>query len=116
VDTLIIPDILFATASARPLPAFYPLLDRFCEGIKDSQIDSLVIRGHTDSKGDSLYNLRLSDDRAFSVQDYMLAKTGLNPAKLITHGFGCVLPVASNDTPEGRQKNRRVEIYLYLRQ
>ncbi len=79
---------------------------------------SVRIDGHTDSKGGDAYNQKLSERRAASVKQWLTEKEGLNAAKMSTRGFGAKRPVAPNvkpdgsDDPEGRQKNRRVEIVL----
>ena len=75
------------------------------------------IEGHTDAKGSDAYNQKLSDRRAQSVQQWLAQKEGLK-GRMATQGFGAKRPVAPNnkpdgaDDPEGRQKNRRVEIVL----
>ncbi|HXG65641.1 MAG TPA: OmpA family protein [Blastocatellia bacterium] len=72
----------------------------------------IEIEGHTDAVGSQEYNLKLSQDRAESVR-YYLVQAGLAADKFIgTRGLGEIRPVASNDTPEGRQRNRRVEIII----
>lgn len=79
---------------------------------------SVRIDGHTDSKGGDAYNQKLSERRAASVKQWLAEKEGLNTVKMSTQGFGAKRPVAPNvkpdgsDDPEGRQKNRRVEIVL----
>ena len=76
------------------------------------------VEGHTDAKGGADYNLRLSDRRAASVVNWFRTKGGLSNMTFATNGFGATQPVAPNqkpdgsDDPEGRQKNRRVEIIL----
>jgi flagellar motor protein MotB len=76
------------------------------------------IEGHTDSKGSDAYNQRLSGQRANAVRDWLVEKEGLKQVKFVTRGFGEVKPVVPNtkldgsDDPEGRQKNRRVEIIV----
>jgi outer membrane protein OmpA-like peptidoglycan-associated protein len=76
------------------------------------------IDGHTDGKGSAAYNQRLSEQRADSVKQWLAQKEGLAQSGMITRGFGATKPVAANtkpdgsDDPEGRQKNRRVEIVL----
>jgi outer membrane protein OmpA-like peptidoglycan-associated protein len=74
---------------------------------------SIVIQleGHTDAQGNPEYNLRLSQDRANAVLAY-LVENGISAKRLEAAGFGKNKPVASNDTPEGRQKNRRVEFRI----
>jgi outer membrane protein OmpA-like peptidoglycan-associated protein len=72
----------------------------------------IEIEGHTDAVGSQDYNQKLSEDRAETVHDY-LAKAGIAPDRIVAvRGFGKIRPVASNDTPEGRQQNRRVEIVI----
>ena len=76
------------------------------------------IDGYTDGKGSVPYNLSLSDRRAESVKQWLAQKEGITQARMTTRGLGAALPVAPNtnpdgsDNPEGRQKNRRVEIVL----
>jgi outer membrane protein OmpA-like peptidoglycan-associated protein len=72
----------------------------------------IEIEGHTDAVGSDAYNQKLSEDRAQSVRDY-LASAGLPTDRIVaTRGFGKTRPVTTNDTPEGRQMNRRVEIII----
>ncbi len=69
-----------------------------------------TLRGHTDNVGTDEYNMRLSLRRANAVKDYLAKRFGIDPKTLTPKGFGESMPVASNDTPEGRQLNRRVEV------
>ncbi len=72
----------------------------------------IEIEGHTDAVGTQDYNQKLSEDRAQSVSSYLL-KEGLPTDRIVAvHGFGKLRPVATNDTPEGRQMNRRVELII----
>lgn len=77
-----------------------------------------VFEGHTDSKGDDNYNLKLSNKRANSVQNWLVNNSSISSASLRTVGYGEKKPVAPNtlpngqDNPEGRQRNRRVEIVI----
>jgi outer membrane protein OmpA-like peptidoglycan-associated protein len=113
IDTLIIPDIFFATASYKLSPVSFHVLDSFASKLTLPNIDSMVVEGHTDSIGKLAYNETLSLNRAVSVKDYLSEKvTGLQD-KTTTRGFAYLRPVASNRTPKGRQLNRRVEIILY---
>jgi len=70
-----------------------------------------VVAGHTDSDGSSEYNQTLSIQRADSVSNYLQGQ-GINPIRLEPTGFGESQPIASNNTAEGKQLNRRVEITL----
>ena len=66
---------------------------------------------HIDSRGSDEYNIKLSENRAKSVMDYIISK-GISPTRITSHGYGETRPVASNDTDEGRQLNRRVEFKI----
>ena len=72
---------------------------------------NVAVRGYTDSLGNTKANLRLSEERANNVSGY-LSSAGVDPSRLKALGFGEQFPVASNDTDDGRQKNRRVEIEI----
>jgi outer membrane protein OmpA-like peptidoglycan-associated protein len=71
----------------------------------------LAVEGHTDSIGSDEYNQRLSEQRADSVRDY-LVEQGIPATSVTAKGFGKTIPVASNDTAAGRQRNRRVELVV----
>jgi len=71
---------------------------------------ALTIEGHTDNTGSAAANQTLSEQRAAAVKQYLVAHYGVDAARLDAKGFGASKPVASNDTPEGRQQNRRVEL------
>lgn len=70
------------------------------------------IKGHTDNTGTEEFNVQLSKDRALSVMDY-LSKRGVSPSKMTYSFYGESRPMSTNDTPEGRTRNRRVEFELY---
>jgi len=72
---------------------------------------NVAVRGYTDSLGNARANLRLSEERASNVSGY-LSSAGVDPNRLKALGFGEQFPVASNDTDDGREKNRRVEIEI----
>jgi outer membrane protein OmpA-like peptidoglycan-associated protein len=71
----------------------------------------LQVEGHTDSVGSDEYNQQLSEHRANAVREFLMEQ-GVVPSSITAQGFGKTQPVASNDTPEGRQRNRRVEIVV----
>ena len=116
VDTLVIPDIFFATASYELSPKSYNLLDSFANKLTTAAIDSVVIEGHTDSVGKLSYNISLSLNRSVSVKKYLSDKVPGLQNKTTTRGYAFARPVATNRTPQGRQKNRRVEIFVYRRE
>jgi OmpA-OmpF porin, OOP family len=71
-----------------------------------------VIEGHTDSVGGAAYNMKLSQRRANSVRDYLIKNLNIKADRLEAKGFGKTQPVASNDTAEGRSKNRRIQAVM----
>ena len=73
--------------------------------------ETVSVEGHTDNVGSPEYNQGLSERRAYSVRDY-LASQGVTPSRISAIGYGEARPKSSNDTPEGRQLNRRVEIHI----
>jgi len=91
----------------------YDLLNEIAQVIKDNpHIKKIQIEGHASSEGNDNYNMRLSDRRAKSVMEYLVSKGGIAADRLTAKGFGETKPIASNDTEEGREKNRRVEFNI----
>lgn len=91
-------------------PKHYDELARGAAFIKKNAGQKILIAGHTDSTGTAAYNQALSQRRADSVRDYLVKKFKLDASRLFARGFGESAPVAGNDTAEGRQLNRRVEL------
>lgn len=89
----------------------YAELNRIVELFKANPSWQIQINGHTDSKGDDDYNLKLSKNRAQSVVDYIVTK-GIEKSRINSIGYGKTSPIASNETEEGREKNRRVEFTI----
>jgi outer membrane protein OmpA-like peptidoglycan-associated protein len=112
IDTLVIPDIFFVTASYELSKKSFSLLDSFAVQIAGA-IDSIVIKGHTDSIGLMDYNKELSQNRAVSVKQYIVPKMSVMGFPVIARGYAYSQPIASNRTQSGRKKNRRVEIFVY---
>jgi outer membrane protein OmpA-like peptidoglycan-associated protein len=113
IDTLTIPEVLFATNSYILNKKALLLLDSFVKDAQTFSIDSIVIEGHTDSRGSPWLNEVLSENRAYAVFNYL--QPHFRQAMLIRF-WASEKPIADNKTPEGRQKNRRVEIYMYVRE
>lgn len=104
-------DVLFDSGKATLQPGARTKL-RELAGILDRYPRTTVsITGNTDSRGSVELNDRLSRERAQAVADELIAN-GVNPARIATFGAGASNPVATNDTPEGRQQNRRVDIVV----
>ena len=102
-------DISFDVGRADLKPALRPVLDQFAQGL--DQTTTVRIVGHTDSTGSDAVNDPLSLQRARTVSDY-LQDRGVPAARLEIAGRGSREPVADNTTPEGRARNRRVELFL----
>lgn len=101
-------DVNFETGKADLLPASFKTLNKLANYLEKNPQTNLEISGHTDNTGSDEFNLKLSDNRAKSVKKYLI-KIGIAESRLSAKGFGESKPVATNDTPEGKFKNRRVE-------
>ena len=111
-DTLVIPDVLFRFNSSELNPVFSGRLDSLITQIKSRHFKNIEVIGHTDSLGTSSFNQSLSIHRAETVKNYLIAQLESLPSSITTKGMGATIPVSSNRTSVGRQKNRRVEIVL----
>ena len=103
--------LLFDTDSATLQPASQANIANLAATLNEYEDTVIRIDGHTDSQGADDYNLGLSDRRAASVRS-SLVNQGVAPARMVTFGYGESRPVASNDTSDGRQLNRRVEVAI----
>jgi OmpA-OmpF porin, OOP family len=102
--------IYFDTGSDRIRPESTPTLKEIGAMLKDHADLKLAIEGHTDNVGQPDANQTLSEKRAAAVRQFLIDSYGINGSRLQAKGLGQTKPVASNDTPEGRQSNRRVEL------
>lgn len=89
-----------------------PLLDSAVAIMEQVPDMKLMIIGHTDKTADAAYNMKLSQERAQSMKDYLVSK-GADPSKLMTKGMGETDPIADNSTDQGRFRNRRIEFMVY---
>jgi outer membrane protein OmpA-like peptidoglycan-associated protein len=111
-------DVLFDFDKYDILSKAQEVLKQVAGVIREKAKGVVHIEGHTDSKGSAAYNQKLSERRANTVKDWLVNKEGLKNLRFETRGFGAKKPVAPNrkpdgsDDPEGRQKNRRVEIVV----
>jgi outer membrane protein OmpA-like peptidoglycan-associated protein len=108
-DILILEKIHFATASAEILPKSFPIIDAVATTLKHHP-DFLVIEiaGHADERATDAYNLRLTQARAASVVEALAARH-VDPARLVSQGYGEFCPIAEGHTEEAWEQNRRVE-------
>uniref|UniRef100_A0A7C4TCE6 OmpA-like domain-containing protein n=1 Tax=candidate division WOR-3 bacterium TaxID=2052148 RepID=A0A7C4TCE6_UNCW3 len=113
---IVLPEVYFETAKSEIKPESYPILDDAAKSIakilSGNPMTKIEIQGHTDSRGSDVYNLKLSQDRAAAVKDYLVTKHNLDAERLIPKGYGESNPVVPNTTPENMAKNRRVEFVI----
>jgi outer membrane protein OmpA-like peptidoglycan-associated protein len=102
--------IYFDSGSDQLRPESTPTLKEIGTMLQEHGDLRMRIEGHTDSVGEDAYNLDLSGRRAASVKSFIVETYGIDGARLETEGFGETKPVDSNDSAEGRQNNRRVEL------
>jgi outer membrane protein OmpA-like peptidoglycan-associated protein len=111
-------DVLFDFDRADIKKEAKPSLDKVADIVREHSRAAVTVEGHTDGKGSAAYNQALSERRAGSVARWLKGRQGLNKVRFDVRGFGASKPVASNtkpngsDDPDGRQKNRRVEIVV----
>jgi outer membrane protein OmpA-like peptidoglycan-associated protein len=104
----------FPSASAEIKPDNFSLLTKVQRVLREFPDQSITITGHTDSRGNEDYNQQLSEKRAEAVRDYLLANMALSVDRITAKGYGESQPIASNDTDQGRAKNRRIDIRVDL--
>jgi len=104
--------ILFDVDKSTLRPVAQANLDKMATILKKYEDTNIIIEGHTDATGTEEHNQKLSDSRAASVSSY-LAGVGVNPARFTAIGRGELYPIADNETAEGRQANRRVELAIF---
>jgi outer membrane protein OmpA-like peptidoglycan-associated protein len=111
-------DVLFDFDKADIKQAAEPALTNVATVLQGYPRAAMKIEGHTDAKGSDSYNQNLSERRARAVEDWLKKREGLKEVRFSTRGLGAKQPIAPNtkpngaDNPEGRQKNRRVEIIV----
>jgi OmpA-OmpF porin, OOP family len=104
-------DILFNVDQAQLQPGGMQQLSRLADFLRENPDRSILIEGHTDATASDSYNLQLSEQRAYAVEDFLISQ-GVDPTRILSRGYGEQYPVASNNTTAGRQQNRRVEIII----
>lgn len=104
-------NVTFNTASADISSNFFEVLNSVTLVLNEYNKTLINIYGHTDSDGSDAYNQSLSERRAASVGQYLISHQ-VNSERVMTMGYGETKPIATNNTPEGKQQNRRVELEL----
>jgi outer membrane protein OmpA-like peptidoglycan-associated protein len=110
-STIRLNNIFFDFGKATLRPESYPELDRLLGYMAQNSKMKIELSGHTDNVGSDDANLKLSDDRAKAVVEYLISK-GVEVERVVAKGYGKTKPVGTNDTEEGRQLNRRVEFTI----
>ena len=111
-NTITVPPVYFATAKGEILTRSYPTLREVAHLISQNKwVKKIRIEGHTDSRGNSAFNLKISTLRAESVLRF-LVKYGVSAARLEAVGYGETQPIADNGTRKGRAQNRRVAFVI----
>ncbi len=105
-------NVEFDTGKTIVKEKYYDDIKRVADFMKENPDSTASIEGHTDNEGSDANNKILSEKRAENVRQYLMEKFGIDGKRITATGFGSKVPVAGNDTAEGRQKNRRVEAIL----
>lgn len=114
-DSLIVlSEVLFEVNSYKLKPDLFPKLDSIVLFLLENPSTRIEISGHTDNTGSEGHNLRLSENRADAVAEYVVDK-GIETTRVSFNGFGSSRPISDNRTEAGRRKNRRVEILIHNR-
>jgi photosystem I P700 chlorophyll a apoprotein A2 len=112
-------DVLFDFDKYTLRPEANDTLRKLGQVVASYPKSPLLIEGYTDSKGEHAYNMKLSENRANTVKNWLVQNAGIQAGRIATRGWGETKPVAPNknpdggDNPAGRQKNRRVEITVH---
>jgi outer membrane protein OmpA-like peptidoglycan-associated protein len=115
-EIVILEQVQFKTGSAVILPASDDLLTQVATVFAEhTEIKKIEVQGHTDNRGGKQYNMKLSQRRAASVVKWLTTRGHVDRARLTSQGYGFDQPISDNDTPEGRQKNRRVQFKILER-
>lgn len=109
LDSYNLDNVYFDTGKSTIKPESFKALNLLVQGLKEDVRKRVEIAGHTDNQGDPAKNLVLSQERANAVKKY-LQERGINPSRLIAKGYGDLKPVAPNDTPSNKARNRRTEV------
>ena len=111
-DVIVRMGLNFEVGSAQVSPQYFPLLRKIQAAIDVFPGSRVEIQGHTDAFGNDADNMALSERRAFAVQQYLLTNLQTSAVTVDAVGYGETLPLANNETPEGRRRNRRIDLTI----
>jgi outer membrane protein OmpA-like peptidoglycan-associated protein len=112
VGSAVLEDLVFASGAAALSDGDYPSLAAVAAWLEANPESTVALVGHTDASGTLAANLALSERRAEAVAEVLVRTYGADPARVTAEGAGYLAPRATNQTEEGRQKNRRVEVVV----
>lgn len=104
-------NVLFETGKANLKNSSFKAIDELSAAMRAKSTMEIEIAGHTDNVGDKEANLKLSQERAEAVRDYLIKK-GIDASRITAKGYGDTKPVADNSTSTGKQQNRRTEVKI----
>jgi outer membrane protein OmpA-like peptidoglycan-associated protein len=104
--------LTFETGSTTVAPAHRPLLEKVQQATTVFPRAQIVIEGHTDSYGSDDTNMRLSQQRAEAVSKYLSDELGVPAFRMSAVGYGETRPIANNETAQGRERNRRIDVRI----
>jgi OmpA-OmpF porin, OOP family len=102
----------FDTGKADIKPQYRSEISKVADFLKRYPTTTALIEGHTDNTGNAAANMKLSQQRAENVVNYLVENFGIERSRLAAKGYGSTMRVAYNNTPEGRQKNRRINAVI----
>jgi OOP family OmpA-OmpF porin len=109
--TFVLENCNFETGKANLEPEAYTVLDELVAYLVRKEDEKIEVGGHTDNVGKPAANMTLSQDRANTVRAYLLTK-GIDPSRVTAKGYGMTVPIADNNTEDGRAQNRRTEVTI----
>ncbi len=104
--------LTFPSGQSTIKPEYFGLLKKVQNGIETFDNSNVAVQGHTDSRGSNDLNMNLSEERAGAVLEYLSANMPSLKGRITSKGYGKERPIASNETEEGRAKNRRIDIVI----
>ena len=104
----------FPSGKATIQPEYFSLLTKLQEALRVFPEKHILLEGHTDSRGNATKNKALSEERAIAVREYVIANMGKSREQITAIGYGSAKPVATNQTSEGRELNRRIDVVINL--
>lgn len=110
-QTFTLKHVTFDFAKSTIRASSLPQLNALTEFLKQQETTQIEIAGHTDNIGSEESNLKLSEDRANTIRNWLLAK-GISSSRIIAKGYGATQPISDNDSEIGRKENRRTEVRI----